>query len=121
MKPDIQKRKKRYQALVCGAAICTAVSAAFALGPGFFLGDSDQRGPETMALGAAVGWGIGFAALPWFAPDLFKPRPGICALIGAVIGASAALYLRLPVVTLCVTTLATGVIGYAAPLWVRRM
>jgi hypothetical protein len=75
---------------------------------------------NTFAIGSGLGAFLGFAALPYFSPDQFKPRPVTCSIVAGVVGVLCALSLGLALTISVLTVLAFAGLGYLAPYWVKK-
>jgi uncharacterized membrane protein YccC len=117
---DQNLRPNRLNAILNGAIICIVLGVLFGVS-WYFFGDSDLRSPQTFFFGVGFGVYVGFAALPFFAPKTYKPRPVICTIIAVAVGGAAAFSYDLSPSLSVILILVAGVVGYFAPKWIKHV
>ena len=115
-----QSRDRKRRAFINATLVCVGSGLIFGFS-WYFFRDSDLRSARTSLVGASFGSYVGFAVLPHLAPKTYRSRPGVCAAIAAVsTGVISAAYGLSPGLSILLT-LAAGLLGYAAPWWVKHV
>jgi|GEM_PF-4222376 len=70
-------------------------------------------------MGGLFGAYIGFAALPFFNPKKWRPRPLLCGLLASAASVAIALSRTEHVETVILAGLVGGILGVFAPWWAK--